>query len=214
MTKRDLVSIFQTKHFNNGIFTFWVDVLRKQVRIQTQRTKSRHTITTAGLWHDNLHGQAWKDGHGLHIINAISVLFDQSSNFFSFELLNGIVSVCLLLSSSAWKVILLLWVILQWICIQFSVCTCYTQNLLLFIWQIKYMALFTISDFHVLTAIFVNFSCVDFTKHNQTSFKYPKEPAYIYTYTHTHTHTHTHTYIHMVRIVGTLGKYDQRRLWK
>ncbi len=68
------------------------------------------------------------------------------------------------------------------------------------------MALFTISDFHVLTAIFVNFSFVDFTKHNQTSFKYPKEPAYIYIY------THIHTYTHMVRIIGTLGKYDQRRL--
>ncbi len=41
-----------------------------------------------------------------------------------------------------------------------------------------------------------------------------------YKNTHTHTHTHTHKYVYMytytvmVKNIGTLCKYDQRRLWK
>ncbi len=35
---------------------------------------------------------------------------------------------------------------------------------------------------------------------------------YIYIYTHTHTHICVCACTHVVRIVGTLGKYDQRRL--
>ncbi len=34
--------------------------------------------------------------------------------------------------------------------------------------------------------------------------------THTHTHTHAHTHTHTHTHTHMVRIIGTLGKYDQK----
>ncbi len=63
------------------------------------------------------------------------------------------------------------------------------------------MALFTISYLIVLPY----YVFISLYKAQYNFFQIPQGTSlYIYIYTHTHTHT--------VRIVGTHGKYDQRRL--